>query len=181
MHRHTQTTRQTQTHTNTCTQRYTLLCITSLQIADLNFLTHLLERADHQNLNGQRIACEVRMGMCEVLTKSGLSFMIKMIWEIISLPRADLSYPHNFMVNSWVFKDDKSKSDAKTNSRHRVCLFLVGNPLLAWRVPAQSPLLAHCFSACAHAHTHTHTHALSICNFLTKIGPNFSYRDGKNR
>ncbi len=59
------------------------------------------------------------------------------------MPRADSGYPHNFIVNSWVFKDDEFESDAKTNSRHRMCLFLVGSPLLAWRVHAQSPLLAH--------------------------------------
>ncbi len=83
--------------------------------------------------------------MYEALTKSGLSFMVKMIQEIISMARADSGYPHNFMVNSWVFKDDESESDAKTNSRHQVCL------LLAWRVHAQSPLLAYCVNI----HTHT--------------------------
>ncbi len=31
--------------------------------------------------------------MCEVFTKSGLSFMVKMIREIISMPRADSGYP----------------------------------------------------------------------------------------
>ncbi len=41
------------------------------------------------------------------------------------------------MVNSWIFKNDESETDAKTNSRHQVC------PLLAWRVHAQSPLLEH--------------------------------------
>ncbi len=88
--------------------------------------------------------------MCEVLTMSGLSFMVKMIREIISMPRADSGYLHNFMVNFWVFKDDESESDAKTNSRHRVCLLLVGSLLLAWRVHAQSPLFV-----CMHAHAHT--------------------------
>ncbi len=53
-----------------------------------------------------------------------------------------------------MFKDDESESDAKTNSRHQVCLLSVGSPLLAWRIHAQSPLLAHC----VHTHTHTHTH-----------------------
>ncbi len=53
------------------------------------------------------------------------------------MPRADLGYPHNFMVDSWIFKDDESETDAKTKNRHQVC------PLLAWRVHAQSPLLAH--------------------------------------
>ncbi len=70
------------------------------------------------------------------------------------MPRADSGYPHNFMFNSWVFKDDESESEAKTNSGPRVCLLLVEGPhfasvepaqclLLAWRVYAQSPLLAH--------------------------------------
>ncbi len=77
--------------------------------------------------------------------------MVKMIREIISMPVAESGYHHNFMVNSWVFKDDESESDAKTNSRHRVCLLLVGSPLLAWRVLAQSSLLAHCIN------THVHT------------------------
>ncbi len=62
---------------------------------------------------------------------------------------------HNFMVNSWVFKDDESETDAKSNSRHRVCLLLVGSPLLAWRVHAQSPPLAHC-ATLTPSLTHTH-------------------------
>ncbi len=52
--------------------------------------------------------------------------------------RTDSGYPDNFMVNSWVFKDDESESDAKTNSKHRVCLLVVGSPLLAWRVHIMS-------------------------------------------
>ncbi len=40
--------------------------------------------------------------------------MYKIIGEIISMPRADSSYPHNFMVSFWVFKDVESESDAKT-------------------------------------------------------------------
>ncbi len=88
----------------------------------------------------EHLACEVRSGMCEVLTKRRFSFMAKMIREIISVLRADSGYPHNFMVTSRVFKNDESKSDAKTNSRHRVCLFLVGSMLLAWRVHAESAL-----------------------------------------
>ncbi len=107
------------------------------------FLHTLLESADHQYFNGQHLACEVRTGMREVLTKSGLSFTYKIIQEILSTPRADSGYPHNFMVDFRVFKDDESKSDARTNSRHRVCLPLVG-----------SPLLAHC----VYTHTHTHTY-----------------------
>ncbi len=87
--------------------------------------------ADHRYLNGQHLACEVRTGMCEVLIKSELSFVVKMIREIISMPRADAGYHLNFMINSWVFKEEESESDAKTKSRHRVCLLLVGSTLLA--------------------------------------------------
>ncbi len=75
-----------------------------------------------------------------------------MIQEIISMPRVDSCYLHNFMVNFWVSKDDESESDAKTNSRHRVYLLLVGSPLLAWSVHAQSPLLAHYVRRRRHMH-----------------------------
>ncbi len=40
--------------------------------------------------------------------------MYKMIPEIISMPRADPSYPHNFGVDSLVFQDDELKTEAKT-------------------------------------------------------------------
>ncbi len=66
------------------------------------------------------------------------------------------------MVNSWVFKDDESETDAKTNNEYRVCTILVGSPLLAWRVHAQNPLLAHY----ARAQTHERTHIMEqIFNF----------------
>ncbi len=83
------------------------------------------------NSDGQHLACEVLTRMYVILSRSELLFIYKMVQEIISIPKADSGYPHNFMVNSWVFKDDESKSDAKTNSRHRVCLHLVGSLLLA--------------------------------------------------
>ncbi len=53
------------------------------------FLHTLLKRADHQYLNSLHLACEVRTGMCEVLTENGLSFMYKKIRERISMPRVD--------------------------------------------------------------------------------------------
>ncbi len=85
------------------------------------------------------------------------------------MPRADSSYPHNyFMVDSWVFKDDESESEAKTNSGPRVCPLLVESSHFRCAEHAQCPLLAHCVSI----HTHTHT---SIRNFSTKSGPEFSY------
>ncbi len=49
-----------------------------------------------------------------ILTKSGLSFMYKMIREIISMPRVDSGYPHNFGVNSCVFMNDESETETKT-------------------------------------------------------------------
>ncbi len=82
--------------------------------------------------------------------------------------RADSGYPHNFMVNSWVSKDDESKSDAKTNSKHWGCLLLVGSSLLAWRVHAHSPLLAHC------VHTHKQTHTLSLYH-CRPLAPNSKF------
>ncbi len=103
--------------------------------------------------------------MCEVLTKSGLSFMYKMIQEIISMPRLHSGYPHNFMVNSWVFKDDESETDAKTN-RHRMCPLLVLSLLLAWRVHAQSPLLAHYTNKQKYTHTHITSPPRADLNFL---------------
>ncbi len=135
---------------------------------------------DHQNLNGQHLACEVQTGMCEVLTKSRFSFMVKMIREIILMPRADLGYHHNFMVkwSSWVFKDDECESDAKTNSRHRVCPLLVGSPLLAWSVHAQSLLLAHCVNTHTNKqtnkHKQTHTHTNKQTNKHTQLLANTS-------
>ncbi len=73
-----------------------------------------------------------------------------MIREIFSMPRADAGYPHNFGVDSEVFKRDESETEAKTNRGYRVCLLLVGSPLLAWRVHAQTPLFTH------YVHKHSH-------------------------
>ncbi len=67
------------------------------------------------------------------------------------MPRASLGHPNNFMVKSWVFKDDKCESEAKTNSGPRVCLLFVEGPHFACVEHAQCLLLAHCVS------THTHT------------------------
>ncbi len=107
--------------------------------------------------------------MYVILTKSTLSFMHETIPKIISMPRADSGYPHNFGVNSWIFKQDECEIEAKTNSRHRVCpllvgiLLLVGSPLLVCREHAQCLLLVCCVS------THTHLHAadtLFMAQFL---------------
>ncbi len=57
------------------------------------FIHTVLERADHQYLNGQHLVCEVQTEIYEVLTKNGLSFMYKMIHGIISMPRADSATP----------------------------------------------------------------------------------------
>ncbi len=79
------------------------------------------------------------------------------------MPRADSGYPHNFMVDSWVFKGDEFESEVKTNSGPQVCPLLVEGPHFACVEHAQCPLLAHCVST----HTHTHTHTLSLCFSLT--------------
>ncbi len=71
------------------------------------------------------------------------------------MPRADSGYPHNFMDNFWVFKDDKSESEVKTNSGPQVCPLLVEGPHLACVGPAQCPLLAHCVSA--------HARSMLVC------------------
>ncbi len=130
---------------------HTYLDVTSSPRTDPNFLNTLLERAGHQYLNGQHLACEMRTVMYEVLTKGGLSFMYKMIREIISMPRADSGYAHNFRVNSCVFKDDEYETEAETNSGYRVYLLLVRSLLLACTEHAQHPLFACRLSVCARA------------------------------
>ncbi len=98
------------------TYTHTPLYVTSPPRATWIFLHTLLERVNHQYLNGQHLACEVRTEMCEILTKSGLSFMVKMIREIISIPRADSGYPHNSMVNSWVLVRIWCQNQQQTSS-----------------------------------------------------------------
>ncbi len=73
--------------------------------------------------------------------------------EIISMPRVGSGYPYNFGIISWVFKADDFKTEVKINSRHRVCLLLVGSPLLACREQAQHPLFA-CRVLPLHIHIH---------------------------
>ncbi len=105
--------------------------------------------------------------MCEVLTKSGHSFMYKIIREIISMPRVDSGYPHKFMVNSWVFKDGESETGAKTNSRHRVCL---QSTLGMESTCTESALGTLCQNTHTHTHTHTHTSPpRADPNFLTHL------------
>ncbi len=66
-----------------------------------------------------------------------------MIEEIISInSKGGCRLRHNFRANSGVFKDNEFKTDAKTNSGHRVRLLLVGSPLLACTEHTQSPLFA---------------------------------------
>ncbi len=108
--------------------------------------------------------------MYVILTRSELLFIYKMIPEIISIPRVDSGYPHNFMVDSWIFKDDESKSEAKTNSGPRVRSLLVESPHFVCVEHAQCPLLAHCVS------THTHHKILHIqYDFTATYGQSLSY------
>ncbi len=74
------------------------------------------------------------------------------------MPRADSGYPHNFMINSWVFKGNESESEVKTNSGPRVCLLLVEGPHFACVEHAECPLLAHRVSTYSRTHTCAHTH-----------------------
>ncbi len=130
------------------------------------FFHTLLLSVDHQYFNGKHEACEVLTRMYVILTRSELLFIYKRIQEIISMPWADSGYSHNFMANSWVFKDNESKSEAKTNSGPRVCPLLVEGPHFACAKYAQCPLLAHHVGVRTythkhknkHTHTHTHTH-----------------------
>ncbi len=70
------------------------------------------------------------------------------------MQRTDSGYPHNFMVDSWVFKDDESESEAKTNRGPRVCPLLVEGLHFAYLEHAQCPLLAHSVSVHIHLHIH---------------------------
>ncbi len=69
------------------------------------------------------------------------------------------------MVNSWVFKDDESESESKTNNGPRVCLLLVEGPHFACVEHAQCPLLAHCVST---HNKHTHTNFSQIRFFFNR-------------
>ncbi len=72
------------------------------------------------------------------------------------MSRENSDYLYNFGINSLVFKDDESKTEAKTNSGHRVCPLLVGSPILAYTEHAQRPLSAYCVSTYTHTHTFHH-------------------------
>ncbi len=61
--------------------------------------------------------------------------------------------PHNFRVDSRVFKNDEPKTEVKTNSGHRVCPPLVRSSLLACPEHVQSSLLPH------YVHIQIHTNA----------------------
>ncbi len=148
---------------HTCTHTHTLIHQRRTQI----FLHTLLLRADHQYLNDQHLTCEVLPRMYVILTRSGFLFTYKMVQEIISMPRADSGYPHNFIVNSWVFKDDESESEGKTNSGSQICPLLVEGQHFACVEHAQCLLLAHRVSTCAH--THTTSPPKADPNFLTQF------------
>ncbi len=144
-----------QTITHTASPHPPRTDVTSPPRADPNFLTHFTAKSGPSILNSQHLACEMLTRMYVILTRSGLLFIYKMIHEIVSMPRADSGYFHNFMVKSWVFKDDESKSEAKTNSVPWVCPFLVEGPHFACAEHAQCLLLAHCVK--------THTHRYESC------------------
>ncbi len=80
-----------------------------------------------------------RLCACSLHTKSGP--------VILTMTREDVSYLYHLEIDS----------EAKNNSGHRVSLLLDGNPLLACKQHALSPLFA-CYTQ-MRAHTHTHTFA----------------------
>ncbi len=85
----------------------------------------------------------------EVLTKSGLPFMVKVIREIISMPRADSGQP----IILWSiprFSRMRSPNLMPKPTADIECLLLVGCSLSAWRVHVESTL----GTLCQHAHTH---------------------------
>ncbi len=61
------------------------------------------------------------------------------------------------MVNSWVYKDDESESEAKTNSGPRVCPLLVEGPHFICVEHAQCPLFAHRVSTYISVYTYVPT------------------------
>ncbi len=90
----------THTHTHTHTHLYE----TSPTRTDLNFLTHFTGKGGPSIFQWSALSMWNVDWNVWVLTKSGLSFMYKMIREILLMPRVDSDYPPppNFMVNSWV-------------------------------------------------------------------------------
>ncbi len=53
-----------------------------------------------------------------------------------------MSYTSHLRVNSGVFKDNESETEAKTNNEPRVCPLFIGNPLFVCKEHAQSLLFA---------------------------------------
>ncbi len=86
--------------------------------------------------------------------------------------RVGASYPHIFGVNSDIFKDEESETEAKTNSGHRVDLLLVGSPLFACKNHIQNPLFACyvCVYTPSPPHTHTHTYIKTLLYYDKLVG-----------
>ncbi len=138
------------THTHTHTHTHT--DVTFPLRADPNFLTYFTAKGGPSIFEWSTLSkWRVLTRMYVILTRNELLFIYKMIREIISLPRADSGYPYNFTVKSWIFKDDESEFDAKTNSGPWACPLLVEGPLFACVEHAQCPLLA--YRVCSRART----------------------------
>ncbi len=110
--------------------------------------------------------------MYAILPNSGLSFMYKMIREIISMPRADSVNLHNFGVNPWVFKNDLSKIEAKTNSEHRVCQLLVGSLLFAHYVYTRTHSY---YLSSSYSHTDSYFHSTRIYQLTHRHTDSYTY------
>ncbi len=75
------------------------------------------------------------------------------------------------MANSWVFKDEESESEAKTNSEPRVCPLLVEGPPFACVEHAQCPLLVEYppFACVKHAQCPLLARRVSTYTFLIAL------------
>ncbi len=130
---------------------------------------------NHQYLNDQPLAYEVRTGMCEVLTKSGLSFMYKMIREIISVPREDSGYPIILCSIPGFSRMTSSKLIQKTNSRHHVSALCQKSALGMESTCTESALstFVNVNTHTTHTYTHTlthphpHTHSVNLTLLFT--------------
>ncbi len=88
--------------------------------------------------------------------------------HVFYMQRVDTSYTYNLEIDSSIFKDVESKTEAKTNRQPRVHPLLVESPLFACKEHALSPLFA-CKTP-AHVQTPTHTSTIGWGSLSCTIG-----------
>ncbi len=116
-----------------------------------DFLTHFTEKSRPSIFKWSALSMRSADWNAWDLTKSGLSFLHKMIQEIISMTRVDSGYPYNSIAQFMGFQGWRVRNWYQNQQQTLNVSTLVGSQLLAWRIHAQSPLLAH------YVHTHKHT------------------------